>query len=54
MCFAELDLNYVEEVRRNQPVFPHRRSDLYSLHFNETYEIHGANFEEEISIQQFL
>ncbi|KAL3068574.1 hypothetical protein niasHT_030865 [Heterodera trifolii] len=35
LCFAELDLDYVEEVRTNMPVFSHRRSDLYSLHFNE-------------------
>lgn len=39
MCFAELDLDYVDEIRRNQPVFPHRRSDLYTLHFNEQCEI---------------
>jgi hypothetical protein len=41
LCFAELDLDYLDEVRRNQPVFQHRRSDLYSLYFNEKREING-------------
>ncbi|KAK6034283.1 hydrolase, carbon-nitrogen family [Cooperia oncophora] len=35
MCFAEIDLSYVDELRKMQPVFAHRRSDLYSLHVNE-------------------
>ncbi|EFP02412.1 CRE-NFT-1 protein [Caenorhabditis remanei] len=35
MCFAEIDLNYVENIREMQPVFSHRRSDLYTLHVNE-------------------
>ncbi|KJH47032.1 histidine triad domain protein [Dictyocaulus viviparus] len=35
MCFAEIDLSYVDEIRTMQPVFSHRRSDLYSLHVNE-------------------
>ncbi|KAI3421103.1 Nitrilase and fragile histidine triad fusion protein NitFhit [Globodera pallida] len=38
ICFAELDLGYVEEVRKNQPVFSHRRSDLYTVHYNEHVE----------------
>ncbi|WKY05618.1 hypothetical protein Q1695_006096 [Nippostrongylus brasiliensis] len=36
MCFAEIDLSYVAELRQMQPVFDHRRSDLYSIHVNET------------------
>jgi len=35
ICFAEIDLDYVHEIRTYQPVIPHRRSDLYSLIFNE-------------------
>ncbi|KAJ1363935.1 Nitrilase and fragile histidine triad fusion protein NitFhit [Parelaphostrongylus tenuis] len=35
MCFAEIDLSYVDELRSMQPVFAHRRNDLYSLHVNE-------------------
>ncbi|VDO39547.1 unnamed protein product [Haemonchus placei] len=35
MCFAEIDLSYVAELRKMQPVFAHRRSDLYMLHANE-------------------
>lgn len=31
MCFAEISLSYLSEVRKLQPVFDHRRSDLYSL-----------------------
>ncbi|VDK79219.1 unnamed protein product [Litomosoides sigmodontis] len=31
MCFAEIGLNYLDEIRKLQPVFDHRRSDLYSL-----------------------
>ncbi|EJW84596.1 hydrolase [Wuchereria bancrofti] len=31
VCFAEISLNYLDEVRKLQPVFEHRRSDLYSL-----------------------
>jgi predicted amidohydrolase len=34
MCFAEIDLDYVKEVRTNQPVMSHRRNDLYSVMFN--------------------
>ncbi|KAI6234624.1 hypothetical protein M3Y99_00781300 [Aphelenchoides fujianensis] len=33
MCFAELNLDYVREVRENQPVIAHRRSDLYSINY---------------------
>uniref|UniRef100_A0A914M2Q0 Nitrilase and fragile histidine triad fusion protein NitFhit n=1 Tax=Meloidogyne incognita TaxID=6306 RepID=A0A914M2Q0_MELIC len=43
LCFAELDLDYVDEIRRNQPVFEHRRSDLYSLYFNEKREINDSD-----------
>uniref|UniRef100_A0A1I7SXH6 Nitrilase and fragile histidine triad fusion protein NitFhit n=1 Tax=Caenorhabditis tropicalis TaxID=1561998 RepID=A0A1I7SXH6_9PELO len=35
ICFAELDLSYVDSLREMQPVFSHRRSDLYTLHVNE-------------------
>lgn len=35
MCFAEVDLSYVDELRQMQPVMAHRRNDLYSLHVNE-------------------
>lgn len=35
MCFAEIDLSYVAELRQMQPVFAHRRHDLYTLHVNE-------------------
>ncbi|KAK6747314.1 hypothetical protein RB195_000490 [Necator americanus] len=35
MCFAEIDTSYVSELRSMQPVFAHRRSDLYTLHVNE-------------------
>ncbi|KAK6047630.1 hypothetical protein COOONC_14865 [Cooperia oncophora] len=35
MCFAEIDLSYVAEVRELQPLFAQRRSDLYTLHVNE-------------------
>ncbi|KAM3726334.1 putative polypeptide N-acetylgalactosaminyltransferase [Dirofilaria immitis] len=31
MCFAEISLSYLSEVRKLQPVFDHRRSDLYTL-----------------------
>ncbi|KAI6187119.1 hypothetical protein M3Y98_00207700 [Aphelenchoides besseyi] len=34
MCFAEINLDYVKEVRTNQPVFAHRRSDLYSINYS--------------------
>ncbi|VDM39733.1 unnamed protein product [Toxocara canis] len=35
MCFAEISLDYLNEVRTTQPVFKHRRSDLYSVIANE-------------------
>ncbi|CAD6198155.1 unnamed protein product [Caenorhabditis auriculariae] len=35
MCFCEIDLGYVEEVRTLQPVYSHRRSDLYNVNVNE-------------------
>ncbi|VDK17303.1 unnamed protein product [Anisakis simplex] len=31
MCFAEISLPYLNEVRTMQPVFAHRRNDLYSV-----------------------
>ncbi|TMS38267.1 hypothetical protein L596_005031 [Steinernema carpocapsae] len=34
MCFAEINLDYLNEVRTMQPVFQHRRNDLYSFHAN--------------------
>ncbi|CAD5219690.1 unnamed protein product [Bursaphelenchus okinawaensis] len=34
ICFAEIDLDYVKEIRQVQPVIAHRRSDLYSIHYN--------------------
>lgn len=39
MCFAEISLGYLEEVRKTQPVLDHRRCDLYSLIANEKLEI---------------
>lgn len=48
ICFAELDLDYVEEVRRNQPVFAHRRSDLYTVHTNERIESKGKKYEKSV------
>ncbi|GMS96013.1 hypothetical protein PENTCL1PPCAC_18188, partial [Pristionchus entomophagus] len=39
MCFAEIDIEYLEGIRKTQPVFDHRRSDLYTLHVNERREI---------------
>ncbi|CAJ0572122.1 unnamed protein product, partial [Mesorhabditis spiculigera] len=36
MAFAEIDLDYVDELRQMQPVYSHRRGELYSLHVNET------------------
>uniref|UniRef100_A0A914CTR1 Nitrilase and fragile histidine triad fusion protein NitFhit n=1 Tax=Acrobeloides nanus TaxID=290746 RepID=A0A914CTR1_9BILA len=38
MCFAEISLDYLDEVRALQPVLDHRRSDLYSLIANERSE----------------
>ncbi|CAB3403560.1 unnamed protein product [Caenorhabditis bovis] len=38
MCFAEIDLSYVDELRTMQPVYSHRRNDLYSIHVNEIDE----------------
>uniref|UniRef100_A0A1I8AMZ5 Nitrilase and fragile histidine triad fusion protein NitFhit n=1 Tax=Steinernema glaseri TaxID=37863 RepID=A0A1I8AMZ5_9BILA len=34
MCFAEIKLDYLEKIRLTQPVFAHRRNDLYSLNSN--------------------
>uniref|UniRef100_A0A0N5A7V0 Nitrilase and fragile histidine triad fusion protein NitFhit n=1 Tax=Syphacia muris TaxID=451379 RepID=A0A0N5A7V0_9BILA len=34
MCFAETSLDYLEEIRKRQPLFDHRRCDLYSLATN--------------------
>ncbi|GMT24905.1 hypothetical protein PFISCL1PPCAC_16202, partial [Pristionchus fissidentatus] len=44
MCFAEIDIDYLEEIRKTQPVFAHRRSDLYTLHVNEKREIGDAPY----------
>ncbi|CAB60517.1 Nitrilase homolog [Caenorhabditis elegans] len=45
MCFAEIDLSYVDTLREMQPVFSHRRSDLYTLHINEkSSETGGLKF----------
>ncbi|KAH7731082.1 CBN-NFT-1 protein [Aphelenchoides avenae] len=35
MCFAEINMDYVDEIRQTQPVMDHRRSELYSLVYNE-------------------
>ncbi|XGW29168.1 hypothetical protein V3C99_008737 [Haemonchus contortus] len=35
MCFAEIDLSYVDELRELQPIFAQRRPELYTLHVNE-------------------
>ncbi|MFH4981414.1 hypothetical protein AB6A40_008123 [Gnathostoma spinigerum] len=37
VCFAEISLDYLDEVRHLQPVFEHRRPDLYSLIANEKF-----------------
>ncbi|PAV65628.1 hypothetical protein WR25_12320 [Diploscapter pachys] len=37
MCFAEVDLAYVDELRLMQPVYAHRRNDLYTIHVNEQH-----------------
>ena len=37
MCFAEIDLAYVDELRLMQPVYAHRRNDLYTIHVNEQH-----------------
>lgn len=42
MCFAEIDLSYVAELRQMQPVFAHRRHDLYTLHVNEVDDDNSA------------
>ncbi|KAK0398654.1 hypothetical protein QR680_002692 [Steinernema hermaphroditum] len=34
MCFAEINLEFLEKIRVMQPVFEHRRRDLYSLQTN--------------------
>uniref|UniRef100_A0A915CP40 Nitrilase and fragile histidine triad fusion protein NitFhit n=1 Tax=Ditylenchus dipsaci TaxID=166011 RepID=A0A915CP40_9BILA len=39
MCFAEINLDYVKQIRTMQPVFGHRRADLYSLIFNEKSKV---------------
>lgn len=45
MCFAEVDLSYIDSLREMQPVFSHRRSDLYTLHVNErTQELSDLKF----------
>uniref|UniRef100_A0A0N5BAD2 Nitrilase and fragile histidine triad fusion protein NitFhit n=1 Tax=Strongyloides papillosus TaxID=174720 RepID=A0A0N5BAD2_STREA len=31
ICYGEINLDYLEKVRQNQPVFEHRRNDLYTL-----------------------
>lgn len=31
IALAEIDIKYLEKVRREMPVHQHRRSDLYSL-----------------------
>lgn len=33
LCYAHIDLDEVTQVRRKQPVYDHRRDDLYSINF---------------------
>uniref|UniRef100_A0A8R1IGC1 bis(5'-adenosyl)-triphosphatase n=1 Tax=Caenorhabditis japonica TaxID=281687 RepID=A0A8R1IGC1_CAEJA len=44
MCFAEIDLSYVASLREMQPVFTHRRADLYTLHVNEKTDSEDLKF----------
>ena len=37
---AEIDSDYVEKVRRNQPVLEHRRNDVYSIVTNSDVQIY--------------
>lgn len=44
MCFCEISLDYLNEVRAVQPVFSHRRNDLYCLIAHEKQEIGSSIF----------
>ncbi|VDN56412.1 unnamed protein product [Dracunculus medinensis] len=44
MCFCEISLDYLNEVRAVQPVFSHRRNDLYCLIAHEKQEIGDKSF----------
>lgn len=44
MCFAEISLSYLDEVRKLQPVLSHRRSDLYSVIAVQRSEIGSETF----------
>jgi hypothetical protein len=33
ICYAQIDLDHVTAVRRKQPVYKHRRDDIYSINF---------------------
>ncbi|VDN05729.1 unnamed protein product [Thelazia callipaeda] len=44
MCFAEISPNYLDEIRKLQPVFDHRRSDLYSLVMLQKNEIGNDDY----------
>uniref|UniRef100_A0A915BA71 Nitrilase and fragile histidine triad fusion protein NitFhit n=1 Tax=Parascaris univalens TaxID=6257 RepID=A0A915BA71_PARUN len=44
MCFAEISLEYLNKVRTTQPIFAHRRSDLYSIITNEKTPIGDEPF----------
>ncbi|CAD5226767.1 unnamed protein product [Bursaphelenchus xylophilus] len=39
ICFAEIDLDYVKEVRELQPVIAHRRNDLYNITYNTVWPV---------------
>uniref|UniRef100_A0A0N4ZMH5 Nitrilase and fragile histidine triad fusion protein NitFhit n=1 Tax=Parastrongyloides trichosuri TaxID=131310 RepID=A0A0N4ZMH5_PARTI len=39
ICYAEVNLDYLHKVRQNQPVFEHRRRDLYTLVSKEQEKI---------------
>ena len=36
MCFAEINLDYLDEVRLRQPLMDLRRRDLYELRFQHS------------------
>lgn len=40
ICFGEINLDYLQKVRQNQPVFDHRRKDIYMLVNNEQQKLY--------------
>uniref|UniRef100_A0AAF5D7B1 bis(5'-adenosyl)-triphosphatase n=1 Tax=Strongyloides stercoralis TaxID=6248 RepID=A0AAF5D7B1_STRER len=39
ICYGEINLDYLQKVRQNQPVFEHRRKDIYTLVNNEQQQL---------------